>query len=247
MVVVIDDVYSCMVLYPPLCSYKSHCHMSSKVGGGNARKEPKGIMEALMAIPTLGLKDAAMFLMCYPLISLFSVATSTWLVLLSNGITVVSHIVDVVKEWSISRKFKVQTQRGRERVEGLVVQVLLALRTFVVVLVLMVFKFTGMALFISVSSVFKALFQKDDSTVGRGIRSVLNGVSTALVGRAVFDGNALGGMFGDQTRKPSVQDSSKDRTSSLKKQDGSAGARCEVVDEGAHFNRTARGCLLPSQ
>jgi hypothetical protein len=222
--------------------------MSSKVGGGSSRKEPRGILEALMALPSLSMKEAAMFLMCYPLISLLSAATSTWLVLLSNGITVISHIVDVAKEWSIARKFKVQTQRGRERVEGLVVQVLLALRTFVIVLLLIVFKFTGMALYISISSVFKALFQKDDSTVGRGIRSVLNVVSTALVGRDVFDGNALGGMFADNTRKkPSVVDSSKDRTSSLKKQEGSAGTRCEVVDEGAHFNRTARGCLLPAQ
>ena len=204
---------------------------------------PKGIWEALVSLPSIGMKDAAMFVMCYPLLSLVGAATTTWVVVLSNLLTVGSHLVDVMKEWSISRKFKVQTQRGRDRIEGLVVQVLLALRTSIVVLLLVGLKLTGMALFVSVSSVFKALFQKDNSTVGRMIRGVLNGMSKVLVGREVFDGNALGGLFGDGPRKPTVEDSSKSRTTSLKDK-ATMGSRCEVIDEGAHFARSSRGCLL---
>eukprot|EP00758_Cryptobia_borreli_P007275 Tbor_TRINITY_DN5270_c0_g2::TRINITY_DN5270_c0_g2_i1::g.16771::m.16771 len=190
------------------------------------------IFSVFLEKPAVKVKDALFLCFFYPVFASISVVFSIYALIFTHSVAVGSHVLDFIKEW-IPQKFRNKTRGKKERVESLLKQVMLAIRMFLLSILLFSFHMTAVAFFLSIWSIFNAVVRKDDSVLGCVIRGVINRFSLVLFGVPLT-------AFGFKGRSPDSTNASSGerRTTSLKSSN-----KCRVTDEGPHFNRTARGFI----
>lgn len=191
-------------------------------------------MEQLKALPSLPRSLffylLILFPILHPVVAFFELTRTIALVHIAALATSAAEFsVEFLRLWP---RRKAASRGARERVESLWKYVVDSLRWFVVAALCVVLGFSFVAACVTIYALFLLLWGRSDARLTSLLRTMLKAVG--------FKGISTPSE-GEVPEADSRRAAKTPRTTSLKS--GSTG-RCVVLDEGPHFQKHARGCLL---